>query len=237
MRYRRTVENRRVYASPSPEGTANLLGLDLPPDRVNAFTRHLDAAARDLRRNGDTRTMDQLRADIFLDILHGTHAPTDQPNGGGVQLNVDLATLAGLDNNPAELAGYGPVIADLARRVATDQRNTQWTYIVTDPATGDIVHTGTTRRRPTQPQSRRIRAEYPTCIWPGCRMPSVDCDIDHTTPYADGGCSHNHNLAPICRHHHRIRHQGPWNYHRHANGDHQWTSPLGRTYTTNGRSP
>jgi hypothetical protein len=39
-------------------------------------------------------------------------------------------------------------------------------------------------------------------------MPSVDCDIDHrTTPYAEGGCTHDHDLVPICRHHHRIRYQ------------------------------
>lgn len=87
------------------------------------------------------------------------------------------------------------------------------------------------------PQRRHITARYRRCVWPGCRMPSVDCDVDHRVPHADGGCTHDHNLAPVCRHHHRIRHQARWNYERLASGDHEWRSPLGRTYTTSGRSP
>ncbi len=236
-RFRRSLEDRRVYATPTPEGTAHLHGLDLPPERVTAITRFLDKTARELRRLGDERSMDQLRADIYLDILGGTRNPAEGPVNGGVQLNVDLATLAELDEQPGELAGYGPVIADVARRVTDDQHHSQWSFIVTDPKTGDIIHTGVTRRRPTTTQQRRITARYQTCVFPGCRMPSVDCDIDHRTPYSDGGCSHDHNLAPLCRHHHRIRHHTGWSYQRLPNGDHTWTTPLGRTYTTNGRSP
>jgi hypothetical protein len=236
-RYRRTLEDRRIYASPAPDGTANLYGLDLPPDRVTAFTRYLDKAARDLRRGGDDRTMDQLRADIFLDVLQGIHNPATGPINGGVHLSVDLTTLAGLDENPGELAGYAPIVADVARQVADEQHRTQWTFIVTDPVTGDIAHSGLIRRRPSRPQRRQIQARHKTCVWPGCRMPSLDCDIDHRTPHGEGGCTHNHNLAPVCRHHHRIRHQAHWNYHRLTDGEHVWTSPLGRTYTTSGRSP
>ncbi len=234
-RYRRSLEYRRVCATPTPEGTAHLHGLDLPPERVTAITRFLDKAARDLRRLGDKRTMDQLRADIYLDILQGTL--TGGVINGGVQLNVDLTTLAELDEHPGELAGYGPVVADVARRVADEQHRSQWSFIVTDPETGDIMYSGTTRRRPTTTQQRRIQARYPTCVFPGCRMPSVDCDLDHRTPHADGGCSHDHNLAPLCRHHHRIRHHTGWNYQRLPNGDHTWTTPLSRTYTTTGQSP
>ncbi|MCP3977692.1 MAG: DUF222 domain-containing protein [bacterium] len=237
-RYRRNLDKRRVYGSANPEGTANLLALDLPPDRVAAFTRYLNDAARGLRGGVETRTMDQLRADVFLDILEGTHTRVaGKPAGGGVLMEVDLATLAGLNSSPGEIAGYGPVVADVARQVADEQQNSQWTFIVTDPETGDIVHTGTTRRRPTVRQRRHITSRYRRCVWPGCRMPSVDCDIDHRLPHADGGCTHNHNLAPVCRHHHRIRHQARWSYRRFRNGDHEWRSPLGRTYITTGRSP
>ena len=237
-RYRRSLDDRRVYSSANPEGTANLLALDLPPDRVAAFTRYLNEAARGLRGGSEVRTMDQLRADVFLDILDGTHTRmAGKASGGGVVLEVDLATLAGLNSSPGEIAGYGPVVADVARQVVDEQQRTQWTFIVTDPKTGGIVHTGTTRRRPTVKQQRRITSRYRRCVWPGCRMPSVDCDIDHRTPHGDGGCTHDHNLAPVCRHHHRIRHQARWSYQRLANGDHQWRSSLGLTYTTSGRSP
>lgn len=210
--------------------------LTSPAARLVAFSRYLNRAAKDLRRIDKTRTMDQLRADTLLDILEGTHTRSTHPSGG-VHMHVGLNTLAGLDNQPGELAGYGPVIADVARQVAKDLHNEEWTCTVTDETTGNIVCTGTTQRRPTTTQRRHLQARYPNCVWPGCRMASVDCDLDHNTPHAEGGCRHNHNLAPLCRFHHRIRHNTNWRYRRLPNGDHHWTSPLNRTYITTGRSP
>jgi len=236
-RYRRSLDDRRVFVGPTPDGTANLYGLDLPAERMVAFSRWLDRAAKDLRRIDKGRTMDQLRADILLDILEGSHTGTRGPSPGGLHMQVGLGTLAGLDEQPGELAGFGPVVADVARQTAGERTDAEWTFTVIDETTGAIVCAGTTGRRPTPKQQHAIRARYPNCVWPGCRMPSVDCDLDHNKPYAEGGCRHNHNLAPLCRFHHRIRHTTNWSYRRLPDGDHVWTSPLGRTYVTSGRSP
>jgi hypothetical protein len=62
-------------------------------------------------------------------------------------------------------------------------------------------------------------------------MPSIDCDIDHTTPYSEGGATCPCNNAPGCRHDHRLKDHG-WTYVRLPDGRYQWTSPLGHTYTT-----
>ena len=80
-------------------------------------------------------------------------------------------------------------------------------------------------------------ADHPTCIFPGCRTPAVDCDLDHRTAWTDGGPTIEENLAPLCRHDHRLKHEYGWKLARLHDGDHMWTSPLGRTYTTSGRSP
>jgi hypothetical protein len=86
QRYRYAVSDRRVVAEATGDGTANLLGLDLPPHRVAAATRRINALARSLRIAGETRTMDQLRADVLLDLLNGTntathrHAPRHRPD-------------------------------------------------------------------------------------------------------------------------------------------------------------
>ena len=236
LRYRRSLDNRKVEIVSNPDGTANLYGLDFPAARLVAFSRYLNRAAKELRRIDKTRSMDQLRADTLLDILEGAHSRGANP-AGGLHMEVGLATLAELDDSPGELAGFGPVIADVARQTARDLSDEEWTYTVVDETTGDIVCTGTTQRRPTKTQQRRLHARYRTCVFLGCRMPSVDCDLDHNTPHAEGGCRHNHNLAPLCRHHHTIRHSTNWTYRRLPSGDHQWTSPLNRTYTTTGRSP
>lgn len=232
-RIRETVEGRRLYTGPSTGGAADLLVLDVPPEAAQAASDRVDRLARRLGLvPGETRTLDQLRADVALDLLcHGeTPRTADARIRPILELHVDLATLAGLDDRPAELAGWGPVAADLARRVAADASRIG--YTVTHPDSGEIIHTGSTRRRPTTDQTRLVRARQPRCVFPGCRMPAFRCDLDHRTPYADGGATCECNLYPLCRFHHRIRHRHGWRYTPAPRWDLTWTSPLGHTYRT-----
>ena len=234
-RYEDAVQERRIAVEANDSGTANLLGMDLPPDRVTAAAQRINRIARSLRHNGEDRTMDQLRADVYLDLLCGTNHTTT--SRGVVDLRIDLTTLAELNNHPGDLAGYGPVIADIARRVAKDETDTEWRYTITNPNNGQPIHTGTTRRRPSAAQRRNVEARNPICVFPGCRMPAVGSDLDHRTRWADGGATEEGNLGPLCRHDHCIRHQHGWAYRPLPNGDHQWTSRLGHTYTTSGTPP
>jgi hypothetical protein len=239
-RCEQAIDQRRVELEPTDDGTADLMILDAPPDRAAAARRHIDRIARSLRSPNEARSIDQLRADVALDLLAG-HTPTSgKPTsrvGGSVHLTVDLTTLIGLDDHAGDLAGYGPIIADLARHITEDQRHSPWRYTVTHPDTGQPIATGTTRRRPTAGQHRNITATYLTCVFPGCRMPAIDCDIDHRQAWVDHGPTEVGNLAPLCRHDHRLKHEHGWSLERLDDGDHLWTSPLGHTHTTSGRSP
>jgi len=172
---------------------------------------------------------------VFLDLLEGKPLESSQ-TGGLVDIHVDLETLAGLADVPGELAGYGPVIADIARQVAADQEKAEWRYTVTDPD-GELVSVGTTRRRPTAAQKRWVQAQNPTCVFPGCRMPAVGCDLDHTRRHVDGGPTTEANLEPACRHDHRVKDEGDWKLRRIRPGAYEWASPIGHTYITSGRSP
>ena len=234
-RYEDAVEDRRVVVEPNDSGTANYLGMDIPPDRVMAAAQRINRIARSLRHKDEHRTMDQLRADVYLDLLCGTNHNT--ASRGVIDLRVDVDTLTELNNHPGDLAGYGPVIADIARRVARNETDAEWRSTVTNPDTGQPIHTDVTRRRPTTSQRRNVEARNPTCVFPGCRMPAISSDLDHRTPYADGGPTTEDNLGPLCRHDHCIRHQHGWTYTPLPNGNHQWTSRLGHTYTTSGTPP
>jgi hypothetical protein len=233
-RYESAVEGRRVVGERTVDGTANLLGTDLAPDRVAGVTRRINQIARSLRGGGETRTMDQIRADVFLDLLDGTQHKTS--SSGAVHLTVDLDTLAGLADHPGELNGFVPVISDIARHVASQQPDTQWRYTITDIQTGEPLHTGTTQRRPTASQRRTVEARDQTCLFPGCRMPAADCDLDHRTSWAEGGPTVPGNLEPLCRPDHRLKHAG-WTLQRLTQGRYRWTSRLGHTYTTRPRPP
>jgi hypothetical protein len=236
QRYEEGVAQRRVTAEATVSGTANVFGLDLPAADSNSAMRRINRLARDLNMAGDTRTMDQIRADIFLDLLNGRHENLNAGGRGVVDIRVDLTTLAELNDNPAEIPGWGPVIADIARQTVTEQDDSEWRVTVTDPVNGQIVHTGTTRRRPTAAQRRRIEARYLACVFPGCRMPAGDADIDHRRARIDGGPTEDFNLAPLCRRDHRLKHNG-WHVEMVIAGVFIWTSPLGLTYIVESLPP
>lgn len=81
----------------------------------------------------------------------GSSAPGTQPAPvarAGVELRVGLSTLLGRDQYPAEVAGWGPVHAELARDLVTTLGVAQWRFVVTDEH-GYPIHCGITRARPT----------------------------------------------------------------------------------------
>ncbi|MFW2340864.1 MAG: DUF222 domain-containing protein [Acidimicrobiia bacterium] len=77
-RYEQAIEDRRIVSELSEDGTAHLSGFDLPPDRVAAITTRINQLAKSLRREGETRSMDQLRADVYLDLLQA-NTQTNKP--------------------------------------------------------------------------------------------------------------------------------------------------------------
>lgn len=228
-RYERSKEERRLASDVNPEGTANLYGFSLPPHGVGRALRRINRIARRLKHSGDPRTIHQICADIFLDLLNGDEV---QDIEGGVVIHVDLATLVELDDRAGELPGFGAVISDIARQVAAENVDGEWRWIATHPDSAAVLADGTTRRRPTAAQRRYVEARDPTCVFPGCRMPATDCDLDHYEEWSGGGQTFVDNLPPACRHDHRVRHRGNWRYRRSRNGEFIWTSPLGHSYIT-----
>ncbi|MFV0525085.1 MAG: DUF222 domain-containing protein [Acidimicrobiales bacterium] len=373
-RRREGLAERRVTGRPNPDGTGNLVGANLPGERVAAIMRRLTELARQqTRAEGDTRGIDQIRADALLQLLDPAHpgqhhtvspdtdwsgpdapvrttgargpdgserardlgdsgtsrgsiggrgpagsrrsaglggqgprggpgvstgsggaggrgsrsgpstspggpddlrgrpGPSSSPGGpacpgdpacpapdgaapddaapddaapdseapgaglagrrGRIDIRIDLATLIGLTDRPAHIIGWGPVLADIARQIAlaptADQR---WVYTITHPDTGVVLGTGTTRRRPNARQARHVTSSQPTCRFPGCQAPATASDIDHIYPYADGGPTLTHNLMPLCRHDHQVKHAPGWTMTATPDG-HTWTTPHHHTYT------
>lgn len=143
-----------------------------------------------------------------------------------IVITVPALTLLGAGDEPARLDGYGPIDLDTARRLAGEA--TSWVRILTHPLTGvPLALDRSTYRVPTALR-RWLGVTSPTCVFPGCGRPARDCDLDHLAAWSAGGVTDDDNLAPECRHHHRIRHETRWNPSRDPDtGDLRWTSPLG----------
>ncbi len=184
----------------------------------------------------DTRTWDQVQADLFADLLLTADPSAVQGGGldnihGRIQVTVAGTTLAGADDRPAELDGYGPIHPDIARDLAG--RNTGWSRLFLDPD-GMVVQTDT--YTPTEGMRRFLRARDQHCRFPGCRMPAHRCDIDHNHDHARGGKTRVDNLAHLCRRHHTLKHPDipdthQWTARQERDGTITWHSPLGRDYT------
>ena len=187
----------------------------------------------------DTRTLDQLRADLAIDLLLSgapTGHSTDDEDGCRdplaaitpiVQVTIPVATLTGLDDNAAFLAGHGPIDADTARQLAANA--TGWDRLYLHPDTG-ALHT-VDRYTPTAAQRRLLAARDETCRFPYCRTPAHRSETDHTIPYSQRGPTDVRNIAHLCKGHHRDKHHTPWTVTQTSPGVLEWTSPTGTTYT------
>ncbi|HWJ67339.1 MAG TPA: HNH endonuclease signature motif containing protein, partial [Nocardioides sp.] len=77
---------------------------------------------------------------------------------------------------------------------------------------------------------RRVQLRDHSCRFPGCPRRAVKCDIDHHTPYAQGGPTCPCQLVPLCRRHHRAKTFSLWRYVIIAPAHYLWISPSGRHF-------
>ena len=76
------------------------------------------------------------------------------------------------------------------------------------------------------------QVRHATCTSPVCRRPAAQCDVEHNTPYEAGGRTCRCNTGPKCRHDHRLKQHPKWTVDQLPDGTFRWTTPAGRTYTT-----
>lgn len=195
----------------------------------------LDAQLNGERGMADTRTLDEVRADAFTDLLLTGHSSPEASNGSipqghairaHVQVTVPLSTLAGETDEPAELVGHGPIDPDTARRLAGTA--TAWTRVQLDPVTQCVVAVDT--YRPTTALRRLLEVRDEHCRFPGCRQRAARCDLDHTVAREHDGPTELGNLAHLCRRHHVLKHNSAWRVRQRPGGVLEWTSPTGRVY-------
>jgi hypothetical protein len=232
QRHQRALCERRVEYQPGEDGMASLIAL-LPAPEAQLIYDRLTAATQQLPSQ-DPRTLDQKRADLFIDAtLSGLPLdalPQVQGRRPAIQVTVSADTLLGIDDQPAHLTGYGPITADTARRLAADQSGT-WRRLLTDPDSGALLDISPDRYRPPQRTRDYLAARDDTCVFPTCNQPAYRCEPDHTVPFNRGGPSTRDNLALTCRRHNQAKAGTGWTYRHSPDGSYTWTTATGHHYT------
>ena len=201
------------------------LSAHLSGEKLALVMANLDRMAFDLFRESDeTRTMAQLRADLLADLLTG--ARTAGAAGVTVALTIPVITLLGESIEPAMLEGVGPIPLDVARKLAADAPSI--TRLLTHPITGTVLGMDPDQYRSSAAVKRFLAMRDVTCDFPGCGRRALNCDLDHTEAWADGGATTADNLHHLCRRHHTMKHQTKWRVERPPGAERSvWTSPTG----------
>jgi hypothetical protein len=151
-----------------------------------------------------------------------------------VSVIVPITMLLGLDDQPGELVGYGPIPAELSRQIAAEGT---WRRLLCDPISGTLLDYGRSTYTPPAGLAEFVRARDVYCRNPICRQRAATADLDHTIAYhprdPGGGTTSEHNLHASCRHHHRLKtHAQGWQVEQHSDDRITWTTPTGHTYTS-----
>lgn len=202
--FARKYADRGVGVWEDEDGIASV-SISTSVDQARLARKRLWLSAKAKRDAGDGRTTNQLMSDLAMDLIIGRADDLPVPKYARpiVNVTVSLETLAGLNDDPAQLSGGTVIPADLARAIAT-QEGATWYRLLTD-ADDNPVSLSTTSYAPTPQIWRYVVATQPTCSEPGCDRAAVECELDHDEPWPTGQTS-TLNLVPRCRRHHRLKH-------------------------------
>ena len=246
-RHQAAVQTRRAVIDRGHDGMSELI-LRAPDVELQAIHTRATAIAKTIHaRDGETRTLDQIRADVICDLLiDGTtdHLPA-AASGIRATVVVTVPALTLLDQtttddtttdettaaaDPPVVEGVGPVPLSKARELCGG--DTLWMRVLTHPETGIVLSVGRDTYRAPEPLRKLVRWRADRCMAPGCGIPASRCEIDHQTRWTDGGHTALDNSAPFCKGHHLVKDNTDWVVRQVPGGGGaiEWTSPTGRRY-------
>jgi hypothetical protein len=207
----------------------------LSPEQGARIVQALQATSAAIREEQRDATEDvsaetpiaALRADALQRIVESYLAGENvRVNGGDnctVHVHTDINTLrADGDGAESELAAGGNVSAETSRRLACDCGVVHWL----EDSDGTTLNVGR-RTRSIPPAIRRaLNRRDGGCRFPGCTAQHY-VDAHHIHHWADGGETRLDNLLLLCRHHHRLVHEGGYRLALDPAGEPVFTTPQG----------
>jgi len=228
QRTERSLVERRLAMHHQDTGVTSLSINNAPTEKATAAYARIDRAARALKTPDESRTLDQLRADIAMDLLlSGMGGPSERTE---VFLHVDLATYLGVNDSPAILAGRGPIAASVARRIISGS-DTTLRRVLTDPRSGQAIELSPTRYPLDPAHDEFVRVRDRECRQPGCTRPAQNCGVEATRAQGEPAEAADQPVT-YCSRHRKLKGQPGWNYEVTPDGTVHVATPAGRTHST-----
>lgn len=257
-RHQEARKRRSLHVTDLDDGMS-VMPILMPTVLAHGAYDRLTQMALALRRAGDQRTLDHLRADLAAELLL-----TGDPKGnsldevmlGAITASISVVIPATVLLSPdggaddvedaadgeldegarrrrdvARLINGTPVDPVTAKLLASKAKH--WVRLFTDPVRGQVLAVDT--YQPSKRLKQLLRARDQHCRWPGCMLRNARCDIDHTIPWAEGGKTEHGNLAHFCRRHHvlkgaKLSGARAWKVEQRSPGVLVFTSPMGEVY-------
>ncbi|CCK65259.1 Conserved protein of unknown function [Mycobacterium canettii CIPT 140070017] len=187
--------DRTVTIRPAPDTMTYLTALLPVAQGVSVYAALTRAA--DTRCDG--RSRGQVMADTLVERVTGRDAAVPTPIA--VNLVMSDETLLGAANTPAQLCGYGPIPAAVARTMVasavTDHRSrATLRRLYAHPQAGALVSMESRARLFPRGLAAFIELRDQRCRTPYCDAPIRH--RDHAQPWADGGPTSAHNGLGTC---------------------------------------
>lgn len=191
----------------------------LPAEQGAVLVKAIETAREDLDQGVPAGTPQDSREplgarnlDALVEIADGSLAGAGAASTGGdrfqVVVHVEAAALEGDPAARCELESGALLSAEAARRLACDASLVR--IIEQD---GRPLSIGRKTRSIPPSLRRALRARDQGCQFPGCTQ-TRHTDAHHIEHWAQGGATDLTNLVTLCRHHHRLLHEGGFTVHR-----------------------
>ena len=172
------------------------------------------------------------RADALADMAETWLAKGPATSSSADRYQVMLHVTAETRDSSAHLENGPHVTAETSKRICCDASISR---LLSDDK-GEPISIGRKSRTIPPPMRRAMRARDKGCRFPGCTRRHF-IDGHHIRHWSDGGDTSLDNLVQLCRHHHRLVHEGGFGCERNARGRIVFTNPSGAALNATGTLP
>ena len=179
---------------------------------------------------------DHRRADALTNMaesyLANGPAASSSADRYQVVLHVSAETLTNNEGDISHLEDGPRVSAETARRICCDAGIS----VLSKDEDGTILNIGRKSRIIPPAMRRALKARDENCRFPGCTH-QYYIDGHHIKHWADGGETSLDNLVLLCRHHHRLVHEGGFTCTKNSQAKVEFRNPQGILIARAGRMP